>query len=90
VCRQALRRACRPIRSLTAGPEYYLLGKGLILAAIHATTMPEAGTDCGLVLISLEHLNRETWGRTIEKVMQHDQFRSTVQVHEFRKRRGCR
>jgi len=46
-------------QSNNPGTEYYFLGNGLILAALQTSTNPEAGTHCGLLVMSPEHFGRK-------------------------------
>ncbi|MBI4428273.1 MAG: hypothetical protein HY562_04060 [Ignavibacteriales bacterium] len=46
-------------QSNTRGLEYYFLGNGLIMAAIQTSTSPEAGTHCGLLVMSPDHFGRK-------------------------------
>lgn len=46
-------------RTNNPGLEYYLLGNGLILAAIQISPKPESGTHCGLLFMSSEHFCRK-------------------------------
>lgn len=41
------------------GLEYFILGNGLILAAVQSVSAPGAATQAGVVLMSPEHLNRK-------------------------------
>jgi TAT (twin-arginine translocation) pathway signal sequence len=41
------------------GTEYYFLGNGLITAALQTTQSADAGTQCGLLLMSPEHFGRK-------------------------------
>ncbi|MBI5282359.1 MAG: hypothetical protein HY858_11810 [Candidatus Solibacter usitatus] len=42
------------------GTEYYLLGNGLITAGVQSAPVAEAGAQCGLVIMSPDHMNRKT------------------------------
>ncbi|MBI3004494.1 MAG: hypothetical protein HYY49_03665, partial [Ignavibacteriales bacterium] len=46
-------------KSNNQGTEYYFLGNGLILAALQTSSNPEAGTHCGLLVMSPEHFGRK-------------------------------
>ncbi len=46
-------------QSNNQGTEYYFLGNGLIAAALQTSGNPEAGTHCGLLLMSPEHFTRK-------------------------------
>ncbi|MBI5084522.1 MAG: hypothetical protein HZB13_07990, partial [Acidobacteria bacterium] len=42
------------------GTEYFLLGNGLITIGVQSAPVPEAGSHCGLVVMSPDHMNRKT------------------------------
>ena len=46
-------------QSNNPGTEYFLLGNGIILAALQTSPKPEYGTHCGLLLMSAEHFARK-------------------------------
>lgn len=46
-------------QSNNEGTEYYVLGNGLIFAALQSSDKPEAGTHAGLLLMSAEHFGRK-------------------------------
>lgn len=46
-------------QSNNSGIEYFLLGNGLILAGLQTSTNEEAGTHCGLLVMSPEHFGRK-------------------------------
>lgn len=46
-------------QSNNPGTEYFLIGNGLIFAALQTADKPEAGTHCGLLVMSPEHFGRK-------------------------------
>ena len=46
-------------RTNNPGLEYYLIGNGLITAAIQTSPTPESGTHCGLLLMQPDHFARK-------------------------------
>jgi hypothetical protein len=52
-------RLHRDYQSANAGTEYFIIGNGRILAALQVSATPDAGTHCGLLLMSPEHFGRK-------------------------------
>lgn len=46
-------------QSNNKGTEYYFIGNGLIAGALQTSPSPEAGTHCGLLVMSPEHFGRK-------------------------------
>ena len=49
----------RDYQSNNPGTEYFFVGNGLILGALQTALDPEAGTHCGLILMSPDHFGRK-------------------------------
>ena len=62
------------------GTEYYFLGNGLIMAALQTSPSEDAGTHCGLLLMSPEHFARKntTYLFHPERGLLHSRFYAIV------------
>lgn len=72
-------------RSNHPGAECYFIGNGLITAALQTASNPEAGTHCGLFVMSPEHFGRRASTLLFhpERGVEHTRFVVTVDGEQY-------